>query len=61
MSKPRGVAVTEEKLRLMVRRMDLSSTDAELWLGMLRQVAWKLGATELEESNPGSGKRHTES
>jgi hypothetical protein len=26
----------------MVRRMDLSSKDAELWLGMLRQMLWKI-------------------
>ncbi len=61
--KPRGTAATEEKLRRMVRRMNLNSTDAELWLGMLRQVAWKLegaklGGSELQESNPGSGKPH---
>ncbi len=56
--KPRGAAATEEKLRRMVRRMDLNSTDAELWLGMLRQVAWKLEGTELEGGNPASGKPH---
>jgi hypothetical protein len=25
-----------------VRRMDLSSKDAELWLGMYRQILWKV-------------------
>jgi len=44
--KPRGAAATEEKLRRMVRRMNLSAADAGLWLGMVRQIAWKLGATE---------------
>lgn len=39
---PRGTAATEEKLRRMVRRMDLKAADAELWLGMLRQIEWKL-------------------
>ena len=43
--KPRGAASSEEKLRRMVRRMDLNAADAELWLGMLRQVAWKLDAS----------------
>ena len=38
----RPAAVKEEKIRRMVRRLDLSSTDAELWLGMLRQMAWKI-------------------
>jgi hypothetical protein len=26
----------------MVRRMDLSAKDAEVWLGMLRQMLWKM-------------------
>jgi len=40
---PRSAAATEEKLRRMVRRLNLDARDAEVWLGMLRQVAWKLG------------------
>jgi tRNA/rRNA methyltransferase len=32
----------EEKLRRMVRRLQLSAKDAETWLGMLRQIIWKL-------------------
>jgi TrmH family RNA methyltransferase len=40
--KPRLVASTEEHVRRMVRRMQLNSNDAEVWLGMLRQIAWKL-------------------
>ncbi len=40
--KPRIVAA-EEKLRRLVRRMKLTDNDAEVLLGMLRQVAWKLG------------------
>jgi tRNA/rRNA methyltransferase len=43
--KPRAVAA-EEKLRRLVRRMGLKANDAEVWLGMLRQIAWKLGAGE---------------
>jgi TrmH family RNA methyltransferase len=42
--KPRTKAATEEKLRRMVRRMALNASDTELWLGMLRQMAWKLSA-----------------
>jgi len=34
--------VKEEKLRRMVRRLKLSAGDAEVWLGMLRQIGWKL-------------------
>ncbi len=41
--KPRLAAPTEENLRRMVRRLQLDATDAEVWQGMLRQIAWKLG------------------
>jgi len=36
------IAAKEEKIRRMVRRLNLSADDAEVWLGMLRQIAWKL-------------------
>ena len=42
---PRVVAA-EEKLRRLVRRMKLNPTDAEVLLGMMRQIGWKLGAIE---------------
>jgi len=32
------------KLRRLIRRMDLTGHDAEVWLGMLRQILWKLGS-----------------
>jgi TrmH family RNA methyltransferase len=37
-----SIAAKEEKIRRMVRRLALSSADAELWLGMLRQMLWKM-------------------
>jgi TrmH family RNA methyltransferase len=40
--KPRVARATEEKLRRMLHRLDLSASDAELWMGMLRQIQWKL-------------------
>jgi tRNA/rRNA methyltransferase len=43
--KPRAVAA-EEKLRRLVRRLQLNPNDAEVLLGMVRQIAWKLGAKE---------------
>lgn len=46
--KPRLDSTTEENVRRMVRRMQLDSSDAELWLGMLRQIAWKLGGDRDE-------------
>lgn len=36
---------TEMKTRRLVRRMNLSAHDAQVWLGMLRQIAWKLNQT----------------
>jgi TrmH family RNA methyltransferase len=44
--KPRASAATEENLRRMIRRMQLNTSDTDMWLGMLRQIAWKLGANE---------------
>src|SRR5882724_5013577 len=40
---PRSAATAEEKLRRMLRRFELSATDAEVLLGMLRKILWKLG------------------
>lgn len=40
--KPRTAASSEAKLRRLLRRLQLPGEDAETWLGMLRQIAWKL-------------------
>jgi len=45
--KPRAVAA-EEKLRRLVRRLELNPNDAEVLLGMVRQIAWKLGGNEKD-------------
>ena len=42
--KPRVAHATGEKLRRMLRRLNLNATDAGLWLGILRQIQWKLDA-----------------
>jgi len=47
--RPRAAAATEENLRRMVRRMELNANDTDLWLGMLRQIAWKLGANQEDD------------
>jgi tRNA/rRNA methyltransferase len=36
---------TEEKLRRMIRRWNVTTRDAPVTLGMLRQILWKLGNT----------------
>lgn len=41
--KPGTEVVMEEKARRLVRRMNLQAGEATVWLGMLRQIAWKLG------------------
>jgi len=40
--KSRSAAPTEEKIRRFIRRMNLSEENAELLLGMLRQILWKI-------------------
>ena len=39
---PPTLAATEEKARRMIYRMHLDARDAEVLLGMLRQILWKL-------------------
>jgi tRNA/rRNA methyltransferase len=42
---PATLAATEEKARRMIHRLDLDARDAEVLLGMLRQILWKLKST----------------
>jgi tRNA/rRNA methyltransferase len=42
--KSHGSVLAGEKLRRLIRRLRLSATDAEILLGMLRQIVWKLRA-----------------
>jgi len=44
--KRRTAAPAEEKIRRLVRRLHLSATDADLTLGILRQIFWKLGSAK---------------
>jgi TrmH family RNA methyltransferase len=34
------------KVRRLVRRLKMDANDAEFWLGMLRQILWKMGAKD---------------
>src|SRR5208337_3783937 len=38
----RSATSTEEKVRRMIRRHNLSASDAEMWMGILREILWKL-------------------
>jgi TrmH family RNA methyltransferase len=40
-AKPRDIALNQ-KIRRLVARLNLSAHDLELWLGMLRQMLWKM-------------------
>src|SRR5437879_2479038 len=46
--KRRSAAPTDEKIRRLVRRLHLSAPDAELTLGILRQIIWK----SLQDKKP---------
>lgn len=46
---PIATAPTEEKVRRMVRRLNLQPADAEVLLGMLRQIVWKLRVDDAGE------------
>ena len=40
---PRTAASTAQKVRRLVRRLRMPARDAEVWLGMTKQILWKLG------------------
>jgi TrmH family RNA methyltransferase len=44
--KRRTATATEEKIRRLIRRLPLSASDAELTLGIFRQIFWKLASTK---------------
>jgi tRNA/rRNA methyltransferase len=45
----RPPAYVQEKVRRLIHRLNLEAHDAEVWLGMLRQIAWKLRSGEEPE------------
>jgi TrmH family RNA methyltransferase len=42
----RPIAASDEKIRRLLRRLKLPAGDAESWLGMLRQILWKMRVGE---------------
>jgi TrmH family RNA methyltransferase len=42
----RTVADAHDRIRRLVRRLNLPSRDADMWTGIMRQIVWKLHATE---------------
>jgi TrmH family RNA methyltransferase len=48
----RRVADVDERIRRLVRRLNLPARDSVLWLGILRQILWKVKSpNSSEESN----------
>ena len=41
-TKERNAQSTELKIRRLIRRLELPAADAETWLGILRQILWKV-------------------
>jgi ABC-type sugar transport system permease subunit len=45
----RPVTDVEERIRRLVRRLALPARDAEVWLGILRQIVWKMRSEKEPE------------
>ena len=56
---PRGQATAEEKLRRMLRRFALQQGDAEVFLGMVKKVLWKM-EEKTEKGGAKEGSREQE-
>lgn len=49
---PRTAASTVQKIRRLVRRTDFSAHDAAIWLGMARQILWRIENPEVRSQKP---------
>jgi TrmH family RNA methyltransferase len=45
----RPIADVEERMRRLVRRLNLPARDGVVWLGILRQIVWKLRSGKLPQ------------
>jgi tRNA C32,U32 (ribose-2'-O)-methylase TrmJ len=48
---PRRKASTEENVRRLVRRLNLPARDIEFWLGILRQITWKVRSGKNQQAD----------
>ena len=46
----RRVADAEERIRRLVRRLNLPARDAVIWLGIMRQILWKMTSGQKSEN-----------
>jgi tRNA/rRNA methyltransferase len=44
------VSDADERIRRLVRRLRLPERDAVIWLGMLRQMLWKMNQGKIPET-----------
>jgi TrmH family RNA methyltransferase len=51
----RTVADSEPRIRRLVRRLNLPARDAVIWLGILRQILWKMGRDQDAQKSPKGG------
>jgi TrmH family RNA methyltransferase len=52
----RRVSDSDQRIRRLVRRLRLPARDSVIWLGMLRQMLWKMEHATGEEAKPGKSK-----
>ena len=48
----RTVADADDRIRRLVRRLNLPSRDATMWTAIMRQIVWKLNATQTPHLSP---------
>jgi tRNA/rRNA methyltransferase len=48
----RTVADADERIRCLVRRLNLPTRDADMWTAIMRQIVWKLNTTEIPQPLP---------
>jgi TrmH family RNA methyltransferase len=53
----RTVADADERIRRLVRRLNLPTRDADMWTAIMRQIVWKLNATENPNPPPQTERR----
>jgi predicted metal-dependent hydrolase len=50
----RRVADAEERIRRLVRRLNLPARDAVIWLGIMRQILWKMKSGQESKNEKGA-------
>jgi TrmH family RNA methyltransferase len=48
----RTVADADDRIRRLVRRLNLPTRDATMWTAIMRQIVWKLNATQTPHLSP---------